>query len=714
MSPGTTIEFAALGDDQNGGSDTSRIELLVNGTLNAVGTQASPIIFTSDADNPAVGDWTGIRVKNAGNQGGLNLEYCKISYAGGYGIYASATESALTEVNVTHCDIETVGSHGIYLYANGSDTVLNGVITNCTVSLASGNGISISSSDSAASSFDISQCDIQEAGGSGITADTASSATMELVVSQCDIGNPGSYGIYTYAGYSGTQINGVIENNTVSQAGNTGIYHSSYRTYDYRSNLRFLQNDVSQSSEYGIYIYSYSSQIGALVAGNTVDHNGEDGIYCYQNSSSYPLYLELMNNTISVNSGNGIYCENLSVPPVMALNTVTDNGSHGIYCDASGVARVYHNNLYDNYGYELYNAGSVPIDARNNWWGDDITAEMQSSGNTADISGIYDIYDSTSAYSVNYSSWLTEEMSAGTGPISRIIDPEDGSELSDGSFELSGWAYAPENVAQVNVSLDNGSTWSTSDIDEQYTGSSWWQLSIEDIEDGSYEVISQVTDQQGTEESPGHEISFTINSQGTTLAGELADDEVWSGDVYLTGDVVVPEGVTLTLLPGTTVYAPAYVDSVYSGRNTSKTEFRVYGALVAEGTADAPIVFTSDAGNDAASGDWEGIYAAGELSMRYVTVEYAATGIDVLMEEDADTFAFRNGAVQYSKGNGIYIYCRNSASVSAEIEESEISNNGGYGIYTYVYAGSTSLDLEIALNDIGKQRKRRCLCLYVL
>nr|WP_320192686.1 right-handed parallel beta-helix repeat-containing protein [uncultured Desulfobacter sp.] len=674
IEPGTTIKFAALGDDQSGGADTSRAELLVNGILNAIGTEGSPIIFTSDADNPAVGDWTGIRVENTGSDGGLNLEYCKISYAGGNGIYVSATESAQMDVNVSHCDIENVGNHGIYLYGNGSGTVLTGGIDNCTMTATT---------------------------GSGVYAYAISSAAMDLAVSQCSIESPGTYGIYTYVRYSGTQLSGVIQNNTVSNAGNTGIYHYSNNTYDSRSNLRFLQNDVSQSSEYGIYIYNDSSEIGALVAGNTVDHNGEDGIRCYQNSSSYPIYLELMNNNISVNSGNGVYCSDLSVPPIMALNTVTENGSHGIYCDASDVARIHHNNLYDNYGYELYNAGSVPIDARNNWWGDDITDEMDASGNTADISGIYDIYDSTSACAVNFSNWLTEEMSAGTGPVSRIIDPLDGSESAGGSFALSGWTYAPESVAQVAISLDNGSTWSSADIDSSYTGSSWWQFSVEDLEDGTYEILAQVTDQQGTIESPGHQITLTVNSQGTTLADELASDEVWYGDVYLTGDVVVPEGITLTILPGTTVYAPAYVDSVYGGSNTSKAEFRVYGALVAEGTADSPIVFTSDAEGDASSGDWGGIYTTGELSMRYVTVEYADTGIEVLMAEDEDNFTFRNGAVQYNEENGIYIYCQNSASVSAKIEESDISNNGGYGIYTYVYSGSTSLDLEVTLNDIG-------------
>lgn len=36
-----------------------------------------------------------------------------------------------------------------------------------------------------------------------------------------------------------------------------------------------------------------------------------------------------------------------------------------------------------------------------------------------------------------------------------------------------------------------------------------------------------------------------------TTSGTLTQDEIWTGKVLITGDVVIPEGITLTVLPGT-------------------------------------------------------------------------------------------------------------------------------------------------------------------
>ncbi|MEK6775685.1 MAG: right-handed parallel beta-helix repeat-containing protein, partial [bacterium] len=47
LNAGTTIAFPALTDDQNGGANTSRSELIVNGSLIINGTETSPVAFTS-------------------------------------------------------------------------------------------------------------------------------------------------------------------------------------------------------------------------------------------------------------------------------------------------------------------------------------------------------------------------------------------------------------------------------------------------------------------------------------------------------------------------------------------------------------------------------------------------------------------------------------------------------------------------------------------
>lgn len=88
--PGTIIEVAAFSDDQHSGfdqphdppfpKDPDRIEtqstkIIINGILNAVGTNDDRIVFTSDSDNPTTYDWDGLSINHG------KLEYAIIEYS---------------------------------------------------------------------------------------------------------------------------------------------------------------------------------------------------------------------------------------------------------------------------------------------------------------------------------------------------------------------------------------------------------------------------------------------------------------------------------------------------------------------------------------------------------------------------------------------------------------------------------------------------------
>lgn len=62
ITPGTIVRFAYQADDQGTGVSSSTSELIVQGTLTAAGSAASPIRFTSTSPNPLPGDWYGIRL----------------------------------------------------------------------------------------------------------------------------------------------------------------------------------------------------------------------------------------------------------------------------------------------------------------------------------------------------------------------------------------------------------------------------------------------------------------------------------------------------------------------------------------------------------------------------------------------------------------------------------------------------------------------------
>ena len=82
---------------------------------------------------------------------------------------------------------------------------------------------------------------------------------------------------------------------------------------------------------------------------------------------------------------------------------------------------------------------------------------------------------------------------------------------------------------------------------------------------------------------------FNLNIDGASLeiigkSGELTENEVWDGRIYITNTVVVPEGITLTIRSGTIVgFEPMDTPS----------ELIVHGELYAEGSPERMIVFGS-------------------------------------------------------------------------------------------------------------------------
>lgn len=82
---------------------------------------------------------------------------------------------------------------------------------------------------------------------------------------------------------------------------------------------------------------------------------------------------------------------------------------------------------------------------------------------------------------------------------------------------------------------------------------------------------------------------FNFNIDGASFeivekSGELTENEVWDGRIYITNTVVVPEGITLTIRSGTIVgFEPTDTPS----------ELIVHGELYAEGSPDRMIVFGS-------------------------------------------------------------------------------------------------------------------------
>ena len=78
IEPGVEVRFTGISDDRSSGQDLNRSELRIRGVLNAVGTVGDSILFTSNEEVPASGDWWGIYVYDSGSR--ATIEYSKFEY----------------------------------------------------------------------------------------------------------------------------------------------------------------------------------------------------------------------------------------------------------------------------------------------------------------------------------------------------------------------------------------------------------------------------------------------------------------------------------------------------------------------------------------------------------------------------------------------------------------------------------------------------------
>jgi len=93
-----------------------------------------------------------------------------------------------------------------------------------------------------------------------------------------------------------------------------------------------------------------------------------------------------------------------------------------------------------------------------------------------------------------------------------------------------------------------------------------------------------------------------------TQWGTISENAIWTDRVYVSGDLKIASGKTLTIKPGTKVYiTPDDNENMY---DPTVVEFRVDGTLIAEGTASNPIEFKSFS-ESPQPGDWAGIQVFG-------------------------------------------------------------------------------------------------------
>ncbi|MEW6079368.1 MAG: right-handed parallel beta-helix repeat-containing protein [Thermodesulfobacteriota bacterium] len=378
IAPGATVKF-------NAGTGLYVSYSTYTGAICAVGTQENPITFTSNAANPAPGDWRGIYFDNYTADASTRLSYCIVEY-GGNTINANIYLDNASPI-IQNCIIRHSSAHGIYLNASYP------TISDCHISSNQSNGIYSENGTGSHTGMTISGNEFVSNGGAAIstlgyinniTGSYGSGNGQDRI--QVRAGNiTGSCTWakqdlpYAVAG-NVTVRNGAVltiaPGATVKFNAGTGLY-VSYSTYTgaiyavgtQGNPITFTSNAANPAPGdwRGIYFDNYTTDASTRLSYCIVEYGG--------NTTNANIYLDnasptIQNNIIRQSSHSGVYvygtgCNNA----VIDCNNLIEN-VHGFYAAGSAVpASIDGNNFMNNSGYGAYNSTSTTtVIAGNNWW----------------------------------------------------------------------------------------------------------------------------------------------------------------------------------------------------------------------------------------------------------------------------------------------------------------------------------------------------------
>lgn len=195
----------------------------------------------------------------------------------------------------------------------------------------------------------------------------------------------------------------------------------------------------------------------------------------------------------------------------------------------------------------------------------------------------------------------------------------------------------------------------------------------------------------------GNSVTGTIY-ENTTRSGPIYSSERWRGTIDITGDVSINASATVTIEPGTIVRFAAGLDDQRGGPTTPFTDpffpsdpvispsqmssIDVFGGtLLAIGTPDNPIVFTSSASN---WGDWQSIQynqQGSKLILQHTIIEYGYFGVQINTAANDSNITVKDNIIRHIVACGI---CGSPTHpVTLTVSGNDISDCGHEAIATF-------------------------------
>nr|NQU92199.1 right-handed parallel beta-helix repeat-containing protein [Bacteroidota bacterium] len=636
--------------------------LQVYGTLLADGTEIDPIVFTSFQDdtygsdlngdgpvsNPAPGDWYTVMLNGNSSYDGVGqFDHCIFRYGG----KNYSGEQAI-----------------VYFYANTYGYIKNSVVEH-SLSI----GLRVHSS----SNLEIAGNTINNNQTNGIDINSSS-----LAIENCVVNENASYGIYLSGG--GTDIDNCQINNNGSWA--VGLNNVDIQDYS--------GNSGSGNGYDAFYMYGTINQDLTL---------SEAGI-------GFPFVIT---GLLTVANGN-----TLTFPPGEIIKLTNGNiQAYGTLIADGALAEpiVFTSFKDDSYGGDLNNDGSVSSPARGDWYTVTINGNSSYDGvgqfdnclfryGGKNYSGEYAtvyVYAANTGYFKNNS---VEQSNSGAIKIHSTSNYEFNDNVLFDNTTYGAELYS-STVDILNHEIDNNGGLGL------YVSSSTGLIDNCDITNcGSHGIYSsgsnyQITDCfinnnggwagkldnstiQNYTGNTGTGNGYDAFSMYGTINQDLILSEATIGfPLVINGNLVINNGFSLTFPPGEVI-------------KLTNGNIQALGSLLADGTFDDPIIFTSfkddafggDLNGDGditvpEKGDWYTISLNGNSSydgigqfdhclIRFGGKNYSGEYCEVYFYANTQGY-INNSTISHSSTSGLIVI---SAS-GVEISNNTINDNNTYGVY---------------------------------
>lgn len=348
--------------------------LTINGNLYAVGTDQDPIIFTSSEEQPAAGDWDG--VKFYGNRNStFRMTGCVLQHATNGITVASLGRVIIKETTISGnslSGIQTTSGADLVIQDSTIDQNANGILSLGVTSY----GLKIMNNQIS-----------NNENGIYINTYGDNSRIHNVTISGNTFKN-NTNGVYLSSSASSSLANAFINNITISnnlmesnryavhllaQAwGNPGLVGGGASIYN-----SVISNNRISFSDYAIHVNSTSnwySWISSLEISRNIIHSSGNAIVCSAFRTplpplqDVPFDVTLVANTLSANKRGVSVTGDLRAN--FTSNSIAHN-SYGIYLASSveseSVARS--NDIYQNTAYGVYVHHNASIGAEHNYWG---------------------------------------------------------------------------------------------------------------------------------------------------------------------------------------------------------------------------------------------------------------------------------------------------------------------------------------------------------